>query len=76
MKKFREVLSMIILIGGFIAGLILPVYLFVNGIFEIIISVEPFSAVGLTIGILKVVFCELGFLIVPVAALLATLIDN
>lgn len=76
MKKFREILSMIILIGGLIAGLVLPVYLFINGIFEIIISVEPFSAVGLTIGILKVVFCELGFLIAPVAALLAALIDD
>ena len=52
--------------------LILPVHLFINEIFEIIISVEPFSAVGLTTGILKVIFCELGFLIAPIAAL----IDN
>lgn len=59
----RIVLGILIAIAGIILGLYIGIYvLFVGGIMQIVNNIEPLHAKEIVIGILKLVFCELGAL--------------
>lgn len=58
MKKFLGILIAII---GIILGIYVGVWLmFAGGISQIISSINPVNGFGIAIGVVKIVFCEIG----------------
>ena len=67
MKRF---LQSIIIIASIILGLYVGIWvMFAGGIIQIINGINPLNAIEITIGICKVLFCEIAGLI-PIAGLL------
>lgn len=43
-----------------LVGIILPIYLLISGVIQIVNAISPFVANELAFGVLKVIFCEMG----------------
>lgn len=57
----KKILGVLIIILGIILGIYLGVYLmFYGGICQIIDSINPVNAKGIALGIVKIIFSEIG----------------
>lgn len=60
----RKILGIIIAIIGIALGIYVGFWLmFVGGITQIINSINPVNGLGIALGIAKIIFCEIGWLI-------------
>lgn len=64
LKCVSNIIGIIILIGGFLLGLWVGLYLmFYGGIIQIINGINPLNAIAIATGVCKVIFCEIAIII-------------
>lgn len=60
----KKVIGILIAIVGISLGIYVGVWLmFVGGIVQIVNSINPLNGLGIALGIVRIVFCEVGVLI-------------
>lgn len=60
----KKIIGILITIVGIALGIYVGVWLmFVGGIVQIINSINPTNGLGIALGIVRIVFCEVGVLI-------------
>lgn len=60
----KKIIGILIAIAGIALGIYVGVWLmFVGGIVQIINSINPTNGLGIALGIVRIVFCEVGVLI-------------
>nr|DAN92111.1 MAG TPA: hypothetical protein [Caudoviricetes sp.] len=60
----KKVIGILIAIVGIALGIYVGVWLmFVGGIVQIVNSINPLNGLGIALGIVRIVFCEVGVLI-------------
>lgn len=60
----KKVIGILIAIVGIALGIYVGVWLmFIGGIVQIINSINPTNGLGIALGIVRIVFCEVGVLI-------------
>lgn len=60
----KKIIGILIEIAGIALGIYVGVWLmFVGGIVQIINSINPTNGLGIALGIVRIVFCEVGVLI-------------
>lgn len=74
MKKF---LSILIAVASILLGIYLGVWvMFIGGIVQVVNSINPVNALGIAIGICKVVLCEIAGIIPFFGIIIAEIIDE
>lgn len=70
LKKISTAIGWIIIVGGFLLGLWVGLYLmFYGGIVQIINGINPLDAIAIATGICKIIFCEVSA-IIPILGML------
>lgn len=60
----KKVIGILIAIVGIALGIYVGVWLmFIGGIVQIVNSINPLNGLGIALGIVRIVFCEVGVLI-------------
>lgn len=60
----KKVIGILIAIVGIALGIYVGVWLmFIGGIVQIVNSINPTNGLGIALGIVRIVFCEVGVLI-------------
>lgn len=61
----KKIIGILIAITGIILGIYVGIWLMLaGGITQIVNSINPLNGLGITLGILRIIFCEVG---VPIA---------
>lgn len=57
----KKIIGILIAIAGIILGIYVGIWLmFVGGIIQIVNSINPINGLGIALGILRIIFCEVG----------------
>lgn len=57
----KKVIGILIAIAGIILGIYVGIWLMlVGGIIQIVNSINPINGLGIALGILRIIFCEVG----------------
>lgn len=60
----KKIIGILIAIAGIALGIYVGVWLmFIGGIVQIVNSINPTNGLGIALGIVRIVFCEVGGLI-------------
>lgn len=60
----KKIIGILIAIAGIALGIYVGVWLmFIGGIVQIVNSINPTNVLGIALGIVRIVFCEVGGLI-------------
>lgn len=60
----KKIIGILIAIAGIALGIYVGVWLmFIGGIVQIVNSINPTNGLGIALGIVRIVFCEVGVLI-------------
>lgn len=60
----KKIIGILIAIAGIALGIYVGVWLmFIGGIVQIVNSINPLNGLGIALGIVRIVFCEVGVLI-------------
>ena len=60
----KKIIGILIAIAGIALGIFVGVWLmFIGGIVQIVNSINPTNGLGIALGIVRIVFCEVGGLI-------------
>ncbi len=57
----KKIIGILIAIAGIILGIYVGIWLMlVGGIIQIVNSINPINGLGIALGILRIIFCEVG----------------
>lgn len=57
----KKIIGILIAIAGIILGIYVGIWLMlVGGIMQIVNSINPINGLGIALGILRIIFCEVG----------------
>lgn len=57
----KKIIGILIAIAGIVLGIYVGIWLmFAGGIIQIVNSINPINGLGIALGILRIIFCEVG----------------